>query len=236
VGNLLKTLRTILTILTLGLVSQVFGQTNQKDTTFLLKETVDGELHTIFIDNNKSSKFYPDILDFKFGRFDKESYTSSLDYLKENNQPLIKKKPLIPLTTWVTLKQYKGQLYAYHPCDFLFHFRQSINDTTFIDWTGEGPVANKIVNSKKIDSKTYEFHLVGIYDKEQKLTIHIIDNKKGIAVFEQLSSNATDKRYYLMIAADKIKSVPIIVNYCPTQKQMELEFETPDYKTMLKSK
>jgi len=39
-----------------------------------------------------------------------------------------------------------------------------------------------------------------------------------------------------MISADKIKTVPIIVNYCPTQKQSEFEFETPDYLTLIKSK
>jgi hypothetical protein len=234
VGNLLMKLKTILTILTFGLVSQVFGQTTKNDTTFLLKETVDG-LHIIFIDYSKDSKFYTSISDFKFGLFDSASYKISLEYLKENNQTLTKKAPIIPWTNWVTLKQYKGQFYAYYPSDFLFHFSQSINDTTFIDWTGEGPNANKIIDSRKIDSKTYEFRLDGIYEKDRKLKIHIIDNKKCIAVFEQ-RSNGNDVQYYLMIAAEKIKSVPIIVNYCRTQKQLEFEFETPDYKTMLKSK
>jgi hypothetical protein len=142
---------------------------------------------------------------------------------------LTKAKPIIPWTNWVTLKQHKGQYYAYHPCDFLFHFRQSINDTTFIDWTGEGPVANKILEQKKIDSKTYEFILTGIYDQDRILIIHILDKKKGIAIFEE--KRGKDRNVYLMIADDKIKSVPIIVNHCPTQKQTELEFDAIDLTT-----
>src|SRR5690606_22945600 len=233
--NLMTTLRNILTILVIGTTFQLFGQSIGKDTTFIFKDTIDGKLQTIFIDYNTDSKFYERITLFNFQYFDKDSYKYSTDYLKEQKLTLTKSKPAIPWTNWVTLKQYKEQFYAYHPCDFLFHFRQSINDTTFIDWTGEGPVANKIIEQKKVDSKTYEFKLTGIYDQDRKIIIHIIDFKKGIAVFEQII-NGTDKNYYLMIAADKIKSVPIIVNHCPTQKQAELQFDELDFKTLLTNK
>ena len=228
----MKNILTIFLLLTCGLC---FGQSVGKDTTFIFKQTIDGELQTIFIDNNKNSKAYDKISHFNFQYFDNESYKYSTDYFKEHQLSLTKAAPLIPWANWVTLKQYKGKFYAYHPCDFLFHFRQSINDTTFIDWTGEGPVASKIIEQKKIDNKTYEFKLTGISDQDRKIVIHIIDAKKGIAVFEQ-TTNGTDKRYYLMIVADKIKSVPIIVNHCPTQKQSELEFDNTDFKTLLTTK
>lgn len=231
----LRSILTILIILTIGATSQLFGQNVEKDTTFIFKDTVDGGIQSIFIDNNKDSKFYKSISNFNFHFFDAARYKYSTDYLKEHKLALTKVKPVIPWTNWVILKQYKGKFYVYHPCDFLFHFRQSVNDTTFIDWTGEGPVANKIIGQKKIDSKTYEFKLAGIYDQDRRLIIHIIDLKKGIAVFEQIT-NGKDKRYYLMIAAEKIKSVPIIVNYCPTQKQTELGFDKTDFKALLTTK
>ena len=231
----MTTVRTIITVLTTVLTLQLFGQSVVKDTTFLFKKTVDGELQTIFIDNNKDSKAYNKICRFTFQHFDNESYKYSTDYLRENKLTLSKVKPVIPWSNWVTLKQYKNKFYAYHPCDFLFHFRQSVNDTTFIDWTGEGPEASKIIEQKKIDDKTYEFKLTGISAQDRKIAIHIIDTKKGIAVFEQ-TTNGTDKRYYLMIAADKIKSVPIIVNHCPTQKQTEQDFDKTDFKTLLTRK
>ena len=55
------------------------------------------------------------------------------------------------------------------------------------------------------------------------------------AIFEEIK-NGADKNYYLMISADKIKSVPLIVNNCETQKQLELQFEEPNYIELLKTK
>jgi|GEM_PF-3000322 len=110
-----------------------------------------------------------------------------------------------------------------------------VKNTTFIDWTGEGPVAIKIIEQNKIDSMTYKFKLTGIYNHYRKIIIHIIELKKGIAVFEKIT-NGTGKSYYLMIAADKIKSVPIIENYCTTQKLTELQFDEPNFKSLLTTK
>lgn len=219
-------------ILLVMATSRLFAQSAQKDTTFIVNETIDGERHAIFIDNNQKSEYYAAISNFNFQQFDDESYKRSTDYLSENKLSLTKAKPVVPWRDWVTLKQYDSKFYAYYPCDFLFHFRQSINDSTFIDWTGEGPEANKIIHQRKIDKNTYEMKLSGISYADRKITIHIIDPKKGIAVFEQ-TSTGTDKKYYLMISAPDITSVPIIVNVCPTQKQMELKFEDPDFEKLL---
>ena len=232
----MTTIRNILIILTVGMTFQLFGQTTSKDTIFISKEMIYGELHSIFIDNNKHSKFYDRFSYFNSQHLDDEiSYKYSIVYLKENNLTLTKTKPVIPWTNWVTLKQYKGNFYVYAPCNNLFEFGQSVNDSTFIDWTGEGLNANKIIDQRKIDDKTYEFVLTGIYNKYKKIIIHIIDNEKGIAVFEQ-TTNGTDKIYYLMIAADKIKSVPIIVNDCPKEMQPELDFDEIDFKKLMTTK
>ncbi len=158
----MKKLRNILTIVIIGFAFPLFGQTNLNDTIFIQKDSVLGTAQSIYFDNNRNSKFYDKINYWNFLQFDNESFKYSTDYLKENKQILIKKKPEIPMTKWVTLKQYKGNFYAYHPCDFYTHFRASINDTTYIDWTGEGPVANRILNQKKINDNTYEFKLTGI--------------------------------------------------------------------------
>ena len=227
--------RNILTTIAVSIALQVSAQDLKKDTVFILKDTTTKKSHSIFIVNNKESEFYEQITDFHFGSYDQESYNYSIDYLKEQKLKLAKSNPVIPWKNWVILKQYKGRFYVYHPSDFINHFQQSVNDTTFIDWTGEGPVANKIIAQKKIDKKTYEFKLTGIFEQDRKLIVHIIDAKKGIAVFEETTGTG-DKTYSLMIAADKIKTVPIIVNYTPRQKEKELEFEVPDYKNFLRKK
>lgn len=228
----MMTLRNTITVIIIGLTFPAFGQT---DTIFIQKDSLLGTAQSIFFDNNPNSKFYDKINYWSFLMFDNESYKNSMDFLKEHKLTLTKKTPVIPQTKWVTLKQYKGTFYAYHPCDFYSHNRISINDTTFIDWTGEGPEANKIITQKKIDDKTYEFQLSGITNENRKLIIHIIDDNKGIAVFEETSDNARESYYYLMVASDKIKTVPLIINNCETYKQIELRFDKPNYSELLKN-
>lgn len=229
----MTTLKDILTAIIIGLTFPAFGQV---DTVFIHKDSLLGTSQSIFFDNNRNSKFYDKINYWEFLTFDNQSYQNSLDFLKESKLTLTKKIPVISETKWVTLKQYKGTFYAYHPCDFYSHFRISINDTTFIDWTGEGPEASKILEQKKIDDRTFEFKLTGIANKDRKLIIHIIDSKKGIAVFEETNNNPNEKYYYLMVDSESIRNLPLIVNCCEEYKQLDLRFDEPNFKELLKAK
>lgn len=141
----MKTIRNILAVL--FIISSLFtlGQTVKTGKIYLLKENN----HSIFIERNKNSIFYDKICNFDFGTFDKESYHSSIDYLKENKIRLTKVSTGDFPKRWITLKQYKGKFYTYYPSDFYSHFKIGISDTTFIEYTGEGPEAKKIVSFKK---------------------------------------------------------------------------------------
>jgi hypothetical protein len=125
---------------------------------------------------------------------------------------------------------------VYYPSDFYNHFKVSISDTAFIEFGGEGPIANRIINYTRIDNKTHSLELTGIDKAKRKLTIHVLDDvQSGLAIFRE---ELTDKNIitYLMVDADKIKSYPIIVNLCETQKQHEFEFDEPDYNKLIHRK
>jgi hypothetical protein len=219
-------------VLSLSVKSQV----NPKDTVFIYKDSLLGLSQSIYYDNNMKSKFYDYISDFNFQEpSDSRTYKYSMDYLKKNNLTLTQKTPIIPWLEWITVKQFKSKFYAYCPCDFYYHYKVAINDTTYIDWTGEGPIANQIIIQKKIDNKTYKLKLKDIFYKNRELIIHIIDSTKGVAIFEEMSKKNA-KRYYLMIAIDKLKSIPLIVNNCETYKQFELDFDKPNFEKLLKEK
>ncbi|KAF0202306.1 MAG: hypothetical protein FD170_2032 [Bacteroidetes bacterium] len=217
------TLRNILALTIIGLTFPLSGQVITSDTVFIQKDSLLGTSQSIYFDSNRNSKFYDRINNWDFDQYDSASYKYSIDYLKEDKPILTIRTPIIPITNWIVLKQYGGEYYVYHPCDFLFHFKVSINDSTYIDWTGEGPVGNKIIMQKKISDNKYKFKLSGINKRERVLKIHIIDSNRGIAVFTEKRGRA-DKNRYLMIASDKIKSVSIIVNSC-IEKQNELVFD-----------
>jgi len=226
----MKTIRKILAVL--FIISSLFtlGQTVRTSKIYLLKE----KNHSIFIESNKNSIFYDKICNFNFGRFDNRSYLSSIDYLKKNKIRLTKVSTGDFPERWITLKQYNGKFYTYYPSDFYSHFKIGISDTAFIEYTGEGPEAKKIISYKKTDNLTYQFILLGHSLKLLKLTVHIIDVKNSIAVFEE--NNLGQTYYNLMISAEKIRNLPIIVNYCKTQKQVEFKFEKPNYLQLLKTK
>jgi hypothetical protein len=57
---------------------------------------------------------------------------------------------------------------------------------------GEGPVANKINEYRKIDQNTFAFILTGVYNNNSELIIHIIDQERGIAIFEKSSQGQTE--------------------------------------------
>lgn len=208
-----------------------FGQTFQLDTTYIWKDSLLGSKQSTFYETNLNSKYYKGITDFSFGEFDKERYNNSLDYLIKKKLLLKHCKPILTARRWISLKLYKGQFYAYYPCDFYTNYKVSVNDTTYIDWTGEGPVANKIINQKKFNDTTFVIKTLGIYDINRQIIIHLIDKSKGIAIFEEQTKDGIS--FNLMISADKIKSVPFIVNNCETRKQLELKFEEPDFKKLL---
>lgn len=230
------TSRTLFTDMAGNLI-EVCQDTIINDTLFLVREKSEAYYHAVFIDKNKSSKFYDAISCFGFDEYDNEHYNATLEYLKENNITL-KRKIIngLPLK-WIAFYQYKGNFYTYKPSDFMNHYKISITDTTFIDYEGEGPVANEIIDFTKIDNYTFRFHLTGSHKANRELVIYIIDSKNGIAVFEDKYTNAIwgdkEESTYLMIAADKIKNFPIIVNYCETMKQNEFEFDELDYKKII---
>jgi hypothetical protein len=221
-------LKYITAILSLIFHQAVWGQKTTTDTTYLLKE----QEHIIFIDNSTTSKFYYHVANFKFSKYDKDCYTRSLQYLKDRGVKLKKTDIKDIPQKWIVLKYYKNKFFTYHPSDFYTHLKISITDTAFIDHGGEGPIANKIVSFKKLNDQTFSFTLTGELIAKRELVIHIIDKQKGIAIFET-HIGPQNKQYFLMIEAKKIRQLPIIVNYCKTQKQMEFDFDDPDFKKLL---
>jgi hypothetical protein len=213
--------------------SIAYSQSIYKDTLFLYKDSLKGSSQSIFVETNPSSKYYEYLTSFNFGLYDNKSYHQSLEYFKENKNKLKKKWLILPVKKWISLRQFQGNFYAYYPCDFILSNRISINDSTYINWTCEGPVGNKILNVKKLNATTYQIKTIGEHYRKRTIKIYMVDTEKGIAVFEEIFADKS-KHYSLMIDAEKIKTVPLIVNNCEIEKQMEMEFEEPNFQSLIK--
>lgn len=228
-------MKAIFYILTFLHFTFMFSQVSKEKIYYIKKDNVKGHSQSIFVEKNKASQYYKDLTSFTLDSFDVVSYKNSLDYFKKKNEFLRMQKTILPSTKWVELNQYKKKFYVYYPCDFNNLYQVSINDSTYIEWTGEGPIANKIQNQIKTNNQTYILRTSSVYDNDKIIQIKIIDKNKGIAVFKE-TNKKNIHNYYLMIMIEKIKSVPFIVNNCETQKQLELNFEEPNFEKLIKKK
>jgi hypothetical protein len=117
----------------------------------------------------------------------------------------------------------------------MHHRMIKITDSALILYGEEGPEAIDIDRFSFDPQNGYIFtpavqHAYGL--KTIKLTI--IDEEKRIAVEEEIMPEWT--RYNLMVDADKLTSLPIIINYCPTQKAFEFDFPKTDWKELIRTK
>ena len=126
----------------------------KKDTIFIEKEYNKDDKYAVFIAPSKNSEYYDYISDYSFGKFDHQSYKESLDYLKRKKLELSKVSINDFPKNWILLHQYKGKYYVYSPNDYYFHYKIKITNNSYIDFSGEGPSANKILDFKKIDQNS----------------------------------------------------------------------------------
>lgn len=215
-------IRYILTALLTMYLCNIYAQsTGKKDTLFLLREKRPTGYHTVFIDTNPASRYYKAISDFSFTGDDKKIYASTLAIVKDKRLTRFTSKAFP--RKWIKVYQYQNKFYVYYPSDFMSHYMVRVTDSTYIDYYGEGPLANRIISFKRVDSSTYHFKLKSPYTGIHQIVVHIIDPKKGIAVFEE-SAETGETYCHLMVTADKVRVLPIIVNYSPDQKEEEFDF------------
>ncbi|WP_285058172.1 hypothetical protein [Pedobacter ginsengisoli] len=208
------------------------GFAQQLDTVFLKPRDKEG--HAIFIDPNPNSAYYARIADTAYTRKDRE-HKESIRRLKsfkvKANKPL--RITDIPLN-WCKLSLYKGKYYLYAPSDWSYT-RVSLSDSIFIEMGMERMIYGTSSFSKTGEN-SYKISTVADYNgSKSSIDIHVIDPEKGIAVFEYLKlANDPSGRYELMIDVNKIKQFPVIVNYTPQHKEIEFNFDSPDFGALLK--
>lgn len=216
---------------------QSFGKTKASDTTFISRDTSDGSYHAIFVENNKESKYYDWLTNFNFDSSDYLSYNESIKAIFKDSLPKFSKTKLnssLP-RQWCGLNSYKDKFYLYAPSDWGNNSNLIITDTTIIEYYMEGPYASIIESFKTIDANTFELSVHSAYRTTNKMSIHIIDWKNQIAIFDN-HSEEDQYRYSLMVGSSKARQFPIIVNYCEDQKQMEVNFDKTDFNKLLKQK
>lgn len=213
--------------------AKVFGQNDHSDTLFLQIDSIYGKAQSVYILKPGSVHYETD----NYLKTTSDQEYVNFSHLEKQNITFEHFKMELPWTKWVPLEQYKGEYYTYQPCDGYFDYGILITDSSKVEWTGEGLYLGKTLAYQKIDESTYLIITTSSYSNMQT-TIHIIDKKRGIAIFEMLPSDFakenTEPFYTLVVAVDKIDLFPTIVNHCSIEKAREWVFDEVDFKALIR--
>jgi hypothetical protein len=200
-----------------------------RDLNIISFDNVSKEKHSYFIDTTTTSKYYDQITKWNPHRFDNQAIDFYLNELRKT-EPL-KTFDLKDITSlWFSIRQYKGQLYLYDRCDGIDR-RFGITDSSFIYY---GPLESDADVIDSVITKTND---------EVKLRLRTIPqkSKSGYAIVSIKRTNTKDvwllnhttgqyEWNELVIPQSSIKNFNLIVNYCPTSKQIEYQqFDRIDY-------
>ena len=210
------------------------------DTAFILRELSRDVYHAIYIEKNRNSRFYKNLLDFNFSKSDQESML-----MNYNNNSLVeegkhlRKYDLQGLPKeWVPVYNYKDHLYLYAPSDWGNAGRVILSDTALIFWYMDGPYPVQYMSFKKTNANDYKLEYAETSGQSSNRTviIHTIDPKTGLTLWEYTSGSGGETFYQLNVPKEKASNFDMIVNYCEHMKQMEFDFDPIDYKKYLNKK
>jgi len=213
------------------------GQMKINDTLFVSRDTSHGIYRAVFLEHNTQSEYYNRLTNFTFDNYDSLSYLESITHLFDK-KPATFRKVKLPAAfprKWCALHTYKNNFYLYAPSDWGNNWNLMFNDSTIVQYFMDGPYAYAIDSFATVDERTFEFSVLCAYRTITSITVHILDWKKQIAIFDN-HSEGDEYRYSLMVGASKAREFPILVNYCQDQKQVEFKFDSTNYRELLKKK
>lgn len=207
-----------------------------QDTIFLKRWVMDtpyASYHAIYIEKDTSSTMWKSVVSFEFNHFDSATFAEQKKKIGRLNKriPGLSDQPL----RFVPLHVYKGKYYLYHPSDFYGHYRFELNNSYLLDFSGEGPYPNKVKQLTKVSKKHWIIerspHWTG-----SRVDIQWVDIEKGIVVLSFSKNNdSIGSVKYLMVDVQQAWRFPMIVNYCTTNREDEVEFDTIDFEKLIRA-
>jgi len=211
-----------------------FGlSSNKVDTIFLKKRTSPGD-NIVYIEQNRNSKFYKKILDFKLDTYDSAQFAQTrLDLEKQGVRYHNKKSALQGLPRkWVAVHRYKRSYHLYFPADFGVANRKMITDSTICYSNMDGFNPEAIVSLAKRGNNTWDFKVESAAGLSDHILIHIIDRKTMLAVWEK--PDKYNPQFDLCVPAQNAKNFDMIVNDSNGELPDEFEFDPINFKQLLK--
>lgn len=167
--------------------------------------------HFIFIDHNRRSKFYEPLLNFALNTSAQEQYDDFLK--KQQDKTPVSLPPDLP-RQWVAVHEYQNDYCAYYPSDFGNQYRVLLKETAFIGFQMDGPELYRLASVERPDRS----HWVLRCSSGENIRLERIAPRSPVWRWK------FSDRTYFMTPAETLRTLPLVVNYCKEQKQMEFDF------------
>jgi len=206
---------------------------HKSDTIFLKKRKTPGD-NIVYVEQDRNSKFYQKMLDFKLDTYDSAQYAHiRLDLQKQGVKYHNKTSALQGLPRkWVAVHRYKQSYYLYFPADFGVANRKMITDSTICYSNMDGFNPEAIISLAKKGNSAWDFTVESAAGVRHHILIHIIDPKTMLAIWEIPGKN--NSRFDLCVPAQNAQAFNMIVNDTNGDLPDEFEFDQIDFKQLLK--
>lgn len=132
---------------------------------------------------------------------------------------------------WTEVIYYGKEFYLKSPSDFCWLNQKTITDSCMISRSCEGPYLQKITKVTKLSNNQYEINLGFNKNNPAKTKITLIDEKRGIAVWQ-----SKPNEYELYADINKYKNIPIAKADCNGNKcANEIKSEKLDFLKLIKN-
>lgn len=205
------------------------------DTTFIVRDTI-GPYHAVFIAAQGDTAWYNEVA----GPIGDLSEDNLIMSQRKALQDMGKKSPGVASTEyfkrrdWVKAVMWKGRPYLYRPSDFIDHFRAQQLPRLIVADDGVDPIAYVVVaypvkgaeGTAMIDYPCVSVMSRALDPKNDTVHVrlHTVDAAVGLTLWE-FEDSSGDVVHELMVPRENARLFPIIVNYSPKQKEVEIEFD-----------
>lgn len=207
----------------------------------LLHKVEDNIPHTIYIEKDRSAPEYRKIMNFTFGKYDQENFDECYRYLKKKHPQAFTRYQMYGLPEhWLPLFSYKGNYYAYSPCERGFTGRRILSDSLLTYQYSDGMFPYLIDSIRELSpghfllKTTPPFNNADIITKPLELHIYILNSENQMSVWSYKDEKSSEYRFRLYAPVKHIQKFDLIVNKC-LEKEDEFDFENINFEKLLKT-
>jgi hypothetical protein len=206
------------------------------DTVFLLKEHRADYYQVVYIERNRNSPEYKDLLDFRLDSNETEEYRENRKELYKHALIGTKKYKMTGLPSqWLPVYKHAGKYYLYSPSEEGAQGRLMLTDTTVCFMYLDGYYPEQILSVVSQGEKNWRLNVFSPISGRHRIIVRTIDPKTHLAVWGDL--NKGNNHYQLYVPGEYAYNFDMVVNRGGNfVKVSEFNFDKIDFQKLLKNR